>query len=166
VRPGRGWGWLSGGLFLAAALVVLIFAGVGIAQVFLAPNRDLHRGTIYESGYQIVRTRKYPNVPGIYRETRIPIVKIRLDDGSTHTLESTPLFKLFQASPTALHVDVQLSSSGYPKRVRYHGKWYGVGPPVWFWIVFGVVLLAVGLLLARAGIRRLAARAPNPAPST
>jgi hypothetical protein len=30
-----------------------------------------------------------------------------------------------------------------------------VGPPVWFWIAFGAVLLAVGLLLARAGIRRL-----------
>jgi hypothetical protein len=149
---GRRRARLTGGLLLLAALVVLIFAGVGIAQVFLAPNRDLHHGTIYESGYQVVRTRAGG---GSVQETRVPIVKIRLDDGTTRIVESTPLFKLFQASPTALPVDVQLSSSGYPKRVRYHGKWYGVGPPVWFWIAFGAVLLAVGLLLARAGIRRL-----------
>jgi hypothetical protein len=145
--PSWGRRRLTGWLCLLGALVVLILAASFLAQPFLSARRDLHAGTIYADGYQTFRT--------TFRTAKIPIVKVRLDDGSTHTVESTPLFKLFRASHSALSVDVQLDPNGAPKRIRYHGKWYGAGPPVWFWIGLGLAFLAAGGLLARGGISRM-----------
>jgi hypothetical protein len=161
VTPPQTARWrITGGLFLFAALVATIIAAAVFSEAFTAADRNLHRGTIYQSGYQVVTVR----FSGGPTTTKIPYVKVRLDDGSTHTVESRPLFNLYTASRAPeLNVDVQLDANGSPKRIRYHGTWYGAGPPVWFWIGFGVVLLVAAWLLGRAGVRRL--RHPRAAPA-
>jgi hypothetical protein len=135
-----------------AAVIMLSLGGVSVAQPFLSP-RETQGGTVFWSGYQILHHRTSQNGPFV--DTKIPIVKVRLDDGTVHTVESTPLFNLFGAAPRDLNVRVQQDQNGVPKRIEYHGRWYGAGPPIWFWLGFGLLLLAGSGFLGRGTARRM-----------
>jgi hypothetical protein len=145
---------LIGVLFGIVALVLAIFGVVAVLQPFLPPS-GLHSGTIFDRGHQVVTVR--------YHDARIPIVKVRLDDGGVHTVESTPLFELAKRVGHPFKVDVEEDSNGGPKRIRFDGRWYGAGPPVWFWLGFGALVLVGAGFATRASVRRL--RGPRPAPA-
>jgi hypothetical protein len=133
-----------------AAVILLVIGGVSIAQPFLTPGAT-QAGTIFSSGYQVLHFRTSGH--GSYTDSKIPIVKVRLDDDSVYTVESTPLFNLFQAATGNLQVQVQQDQNGYPKRIEYHGRWYGAAPPIWFWLGFGILLLVGASYLGRRTVR-------------
>ena len=153
---------LAGVLMLAGALVGLILTAAGFVGLFGGTGSTVP-GVIHSGGHQILQL----HTGGGYTTTQVAYVDVRLDDGTTHQVESEPLYQLWKAAPGDLSVDVQLDSNGIPKRIRYHGHWYGAGPPIWFWIGFTLVagLATVGLLVG--GVRRVRARAgtPSGAPS-
>jgi hypothetical protein len=145
---------LKGLLTLLAGLVLLLFGGVAISEVLLSPRSGLRHGTVYERGYQTVRVRGHEDGPPV--EAKVKAVKVRLDDGRTHTIESNELFDLVASQGDRdLAVDVQVDRYDTPKRVRYRGQWYGAGPPIWFWLGFAALLWAIAGLLVPYGIRRL-----------
>jgi hypothetical protein len=153
----KGKSRVVGSLMLFGALIAAMFVIAGVSEVVSAPQKDLHSGVIDSGGHQVVTTRVGS---GPFQETRVPFVEVKLDNGTRHRVESTPLYNLWKAAPGDLRVDVQLDANGSPKRIRYHGKWYGAGPPIWFWIGFSIVFLAAGALLFRAGFKRMRWRPP------
>ena len=135
----------TGVLLVVVAALVGLFAAGSLLQPLLPPG-GLHSATIIARGNQVI-TDKYGG------QASIPIVKLQLDNGQTFTVESTPLARLAGRVGVPLNVQAQVDSSGFPKRVRYHGAWYGAAPPTWFWLLFGAVLAGAAGLLGRVGVR-------------
>ena len=141
---------LLGALLLLIAGIVLVFGVAGPITALAPPQRDLQPATIAAGGYQVISIHKAgSSLP----PAKIAVVKIRLQDGTVRTVESDPLLAIWEATAGPVPVTVQLDNTGFPKRVRYHGKWYGTAPPLWFWIGFAVVLVGVGLGLGYIGLR-------------
>ncbi|MGI8573569.1 MAG: hypothetical protein ACR2L9_13215 [Solirubrobacteraceae bacterium] len=134
-----------GVLLTVIASLLGLFAAVSLAQPLLPPG-GIHSATIIGRGNQVI-TNKYGQLASI------PVIKLQLDSGQTFTVESTPLARLARRVGVPLNVQAQVDSSGFPKRIRYHGMWYGAAPPVWFWLLFGGVLAAVAGVLGRSGLR-------------